>query len=151
MASSTTEVKVDCFTNFQRLMWYSLSQGAVSRFYIKRDDKGQYWIKTIGFFAMFFYWFMWINTTLKVTYLVLSYHGWLGIQVHFLDQMSIWDWYLSAAHMIQEQVMWYPKYPLFEYLYRQWELQDIFTKLGMPANIAKKITATDKINIFYSP
>lgn len=60
--------------------------------------------------------------------------------------------YLSTAHMIQEQVMWFPKYPLYENLYRQWELQEeIFERLGLPGNVAKKIMHTDKINIFYYP
>lgn len=89
---ATSDLKADCFTDFQRKMWYSLSQGAVTRFYIKRDGDGQYRIKTIGIIAMAWYWFMWTNTTIKVAYLVMTYNSWLGIKVHFLDQMSIWDW-----------------------------------------------------------
>jgi hypothetical protein len=48
--------------------------------------------------------------------------------------------------------MWWPKYPMYEILYRQWELQeDIYRKLGRPSHIAKKIHGTDWINTFYYP
>lgn len=54
------------FTDYQRRMWYSLSQGAVSRFYHERVDGGIYVIRKIGWIPLTFYWTMWINTTVKV-------------------------------------------------------------------------------------
>lgn len=80
-------VSVTSFTEYQRKMWYALSQGAVSRFYHERNPvHGEYKIKKIGWIPLTFYWFMWINTTIKVlvdkwliTYKIqnASFLGWI--------------------------------------------------------------------------
>jgi len=141
---------ITIFTEFQRKMWYTLSQGAVSRFYHARDIKGHYYIKKIGIIPLTFYWIVWTNSLIKIGYLLLTYNEWLGVEVHFLDQMSMWDWYLITLHVMFEFGLWRPKYPMYEILYRQWELQeDIFRKLGRPAEIARKINWTDKFNSCY--
>ncbi|CAL8125485.1 unnamed protein product [Orchesella dallaii] len=61
--------------------------------------------------------------------------------------MSIWDWLLVAMHATFEWTLWFFKYPLWENLYRQWEVQeDIYRKLGRPSEMTAKITRSDKIN-----
>lgn len=96
------------FTNFQRRMWYWLTYFSVCRYYIDQDQQGNYMIKKVGGFRLFIYYSMWTNTIVKIIYLILTYRGYL-IQIHFLDQMSIWDWLLCFSQLVQETNMWYRK------------------------------------------
>lgn len=132
------------FTNYQRSMWYWLSYFSVCRFYIDRDTHGNYVIKKVGLFRLFIYYGLWTNTIIKIIYLILTYRGYL-IEIHFLDQMSIWDWLLCFSQLVQETNMWYRKYPLYEVLHANWKIQeDIFRKLGSPRNVERRIMKNDK-------
>ncbi|CAL8125483.1 unnamed protein product [Orchesella dallaii] len=137
---------VESFTDFQRRMWLTLANFGVCRYYIDVTDKGRYVIKT-GRLGVILFWVLWTNNASKFIYHMLTYHGLLGVEVHFLDQMSIWDWLLMYWHVFIECMVWFFKYPMWENLYRQWELQEeIYRKLGKPVAVAKKITRTDRMN-----
>ncbi|CAL8090633.1 unnamed protein product [Orchesella dallaii] len=125
-------------------MWHVLTYFSVCRFYIDQDDHGNYTIKKAGCFRMLIYYGMWINTTIKIIYLILTYRGYL-IEIHFLDQMSIWDWFLCFSQLVQETNMWYRKYPMYEVLHANWKIQEeVFRKLGSPQHVQDKIMKTDK-------
>lgn len=127
------------FAEYQRKMWSWLSFLAVCRFYIVRDKHGNYVIKKKGRFTILIYYFIWLNSFVKLVYLLLTYHGWL-VKVGFLDQMSMWDWFLCIIEIIQETLIWYGKYPLYEILIANWKIQEeIFRKLGSPEEMQNKI------------
>jgi len=131
------------FSKYQRWMWTCLSYLTVCRFYITQDSEGRYLIHKTGKFRRFLYYGIWINSIIKISYLILTYHGWTGIEVGFLDQMSMWDWFLCFSQLVQETNLWYRKYPLYEVIHANWTVQeDIYRKLGRPANINNEIVGT---------
>lgn len=137
---------IESFTNFQRCMWLTLARCGVTRHYVGITKERGYTIRQL-LVGNILFWVFWTNNLTKFVYHVLTYHELLGIKVGFLDQMSIWDWLLMYFHVFIEASVWFFKYPLWENLYRQWELQeDIYRKLGRPGTAAKKITWTDRLN-----
>jgi len=134
------------FTNYQRWLWTCLSYLTVCRFVLVKDnEQAGYRIQKSGKFRTFFYYAIWVNSIIKITFLILTYHGWLGVQVGFLDQMSMWDWFLCFSQLVQETNLWYRKYPLFEVIHANWTVQeDIYKKLGSPKHIDLSIIKTCK-------
>ncbi|CAL8091343.1 unnamed protein product [Orchesella dallaii] len=133
-------------TEYQRRMWSCLSYMALCRFYIIRDPgTGNFVIKKAGKVRLFLYYALWINTLTKIVYLILAYRMLVPVEVHFLDQMGIWDWFLCFSQIVQEVNLWYRQYPLFEVLCANWKMQeDVFQKLGSPDHIEKLILKNDR-------
>jgi hypothetical protein len=128
------------FTAYQRWMWTTLSYLTLCRFYIVLTPDGKYLIKKTGKWRRLLYYTIWVNSILKITYLILTYQGWLGLEVGFLDQMSMWDWFLCFSQLVQETNLWYRKYPLFEVIHANWTVQEaVFERLGRPKHVDEKI------------
>ncbi|CAL8091346.1 unnamed protein product [Orchesella dallaii] len=131
-------------TDYQRLMWQFFSYVTVCRFYVVREN-GNFVIKKAGRIRQFIYHGIWINTLTKVTYLILAYRKLVPVEVHFLDQMGMWDWFLCFSQIIQEVHIWYGKYPLFEVLCANWKIQEqVFEKLGSPKHVETAILKNDR-------
>jgi len=58
-----------------------------------------------------------MNAFIKITYLIFTYHAWLGIQAGFLDQMCMWDWFFGFGLIVQAVYIWFWKYPLYEVIH----------------------------------
>lgn len=81
-------------TDYQRHMWTVLTYFTLCKYYIDLDSTGNFVIKKAGKFRQCLYYGIWVNGITKITYLILAYRGYLPVEVHFLDQMGMWDWFL---------------------------------------------------------
>lgn len=132
-------------TEYQRKMWVVFSYLTICRYYIIRDQEGNFIIKKADKLRQCIYYVVWVNSIIKVTYLFLAYHHYLPVEVHFLDQMGIWDWWLCFSQLVQESNMWRRKYPMYEILCANWRIQEqVYRKLGSPKHVESAILKTDK-------
>lgn len=134
------------YIKYQISLFRWLTYIQVCRHYIVEDERThQLSIRKTGRFWILIYYLLWINTTVKVIYLFMTYQGWL-LEVEFLDKMSIWVYFLMLMEMAQETVMFCKKTPLCEILLANWRLQrEIFLKLNRPFGVEEQIMANDKL------
>lgn len=132
-------------TDFQRRMWIVLSYLTLCKYYIVRDNAGNFIIKNTGTIRRLFYYTLWINGVIKISYLTMAYRHYLPVEVTFLDQMGMWDWFLTFSQLIQETNMWCRKYPMFEILCANWKIQEtVFHRLGSPKHVEDAILRNDR-------
>lgn len=74
-------------TDFQRRMWIVLSYLTLCKYYIVRDNAGNFIIKNTGTIRRLFYYTLWINGVIKISYLTMAYRHYLPVEVTFLDQI----------------------------------------------------------------
>lgn len=94
LPNSDPKAKVTSFTEYQRKIWFVLSQGAVSRFYHERDPvQGSYKIRKIGWIPHCFYWLVWTNTSIKVSKNILETktNFWCRENINVFERLPIYS------------------------------------------------------------